>query len=61
MSGERTLPACWFESLAGALRPLQRHLAETNFFALPENFQQCLRESLSQLYYRHARKLAHHR
>jgi len=34
MSGERTLPACWFESLAVALRPLQRHLAETNFFTI---------------------------
>jgi hypothetical protein len=30
MSGERTLLACWFESLAVASRPLQRRLAETN-------------------------------
>jgi hypothetical protein len=29
-SGERTPLACWFESLAVALRPLQRRLAETN-------------------------------
>jgi hypothetical protein len=30
MSGERTPLACWFESLAVALRPLQRHPAGTN-------------------------------
>jgi hypothetical protein len=29
-SGERTPLACWFESLAIALRPLQRRPAETN-------------------------------
>jgi hypothetical protein len=28
--GERTFPACWLESLAVALHPLQRHSAETN-------------------------------
>ena len=30
-SGERTLVARWFESLAGASHPLQRRSAETNF------------------------------
>ena len=41
--------ATWFESLAVASRPLQRHLAETNFSDSPEKFPQCLRERLSQL------------
>jgi hypothetical protein len=31
VSGEHRLPACWFESLAIASRPLQRQLAETAF------------------------------
>jgi hypothetical protein len=31
LTGEHSLPACWFESLAVASRPLQRLLAETNF------------------------------
>jgi len=53
--------ATWFESLAVASRPLQRHPAETNFSDRSEKFPRCLRERLSQLYYQHASKLAHHR
>jgi hypothetical protein len=33
-SGERTLAACWFESLAVASHPLQQRSAETNFYCV---------------------------